>query len=209
MSRNRRASARRSAEDGLSVLMMTDRKGERMDRLTKRSERTGSAVPGELLGDICLRVSGCEEFDFCEGCPIRLLLNKLCEYEDTGLTPAQIKGYCTTNMMKKEIQDYEMAVLTQCGIHLDNSITAAEIVKKLDSVRRMVSRGTAPKMTIKLHKLMATFSLKPPMQKCFYGRYNVAYHEEGLYSVKDSITGALSFVYAKNPYEAIENIRVK
>ena len=209
MSRNRRASARRSAEDGLSTLMMTDRKGERMDRLTKRSERTGSAVPGELLGDICLRVSGCEEFDFCEGCPIRMLLTKLCEYEDTGLTPAQIKGFCTTNMMKKEIQDYEMAVLTQSGIHLDNSITAAEIIKKLDSVRRMVSRGTSPKINIKLHKLMATFSLKPPMQRCYYGRYNVAYHEEGLYSVKDSITGALSFVYAKNPYEAIENIRVK
>lgn len=125
MSRNRRASARRSAEAGLSVLMMTDRKGEHMDRLTKRSERTGSAVPGEQLGDICLRVSGCEKFDFCEECPIGLILTKLCEYEDTGLTPAQIKGYCPTGMKKKEIQDYEMAVLTQCGIHLDNSITAS------------------------------------------------------------------------------------
>lgn len=205
MSRNRRASARRSAEAGLSVLMMTDRKGEHMDRLTKRSERTGSAVPGEQLGDICLRVSGCEKFDFCEECPIGLILTKLCEYEDTGLTPAQIKGYCPTGMKKKEIQDYEMAVLTQCGIHLDNSITASEVVRKFKSV----STNGAPKMDIKIHRVMATFSLKPPMQRCYYGRFNVAYHEEGLYSVKDSINGALSFVYAQNPYEAIEKIRVK
>ncbi|SCX27770.1 hypothetical protein SAMN02910436_02265 [Ruminococcaceae bacterium P7] len=89
-SRNRRATARRSAEDGLSVLMMTDRKGENMERLTQRSTITGNAVPSKQLGDICLLISGCEEYDFCEDCPIREMLTRLCEYEDTGLTPEQI-----------------------------------------------------------------------------------------------------------------------
>ena len=91
MSRNRRASARRSAEDGLSVLMMTDRKGEHMDRLTTHSHKTGSAVPSAHLGDICLRINGCDNYDFCEGCPIAEMLIKLCAYEDTGLTPEQVE----------------------------------------------------------------------------------------------------------------------
>lgn len=62
-----------------------------MDRLTTHSHKTGSAVPSERLGDICLRVIGCDDYDFCEGCPIREMLNKLCAYEDTGLTPEQVE----------------------------------------------------------------------------------------------------------------------
>ena len=62
-----------------------------MDRLTTHSHKTGSAVPSARLGDICLRINGCDDYDFCEGCPINELLTKLCAYEDTGLTPEQIK----------------------------------------------------------------------------------------------------------------------
>lgn len=61
-----------------------------MDRLTTHSHKTGSAVPSARLGDICLRINGCDDYDYCEGCPINELLTKLCAYEDTGLTPEQI-----------------------------------------------------------------------------------------------------------------------
>lgn len=63
-----------------------------MERLTQHSKKTGSPVPSEVLGDICLRISGCDNYDFCEGCPINELLTRLCAYEDTGLTPEQF-GY--------------------------------------------------------------------------------------------------------------------
>lgn len=62
-----------------------------MDRLTEHSYKTGSAVPSARLGDICLRISGCDEYDFCEGCPVNELITKLCSYEDTGLTPEQVE----------------------------------------------------------------------------------------------------------------------
>lgn len=90
-SRNRRATARRSAEDGPSVLMMTDRKGENMERLTQRSPKTGAATPSDSIGDICFHFCDCESFDFCEHCPVNRILQRLCEYEDTGLTPEQVE----------------------------------------------------------------------------------------------------------------------
>lgn len=33
----------------------------------------------------------CDDFDFCDGCPIARLINRLCEYEDTGLTSNDIE----------------------------------------------------------------------------------------------------------------------
>lgn len=67
-----------------------------MDRLTSRSQ-TGCAVPSGILGDICLKMSFCDEYDFCDGCPVGKMIKRLCEYEDTGLTPKQIE------LMKKNI----------------------------------------------------------------------------------------------------------
>lgn len=60
-----------------------------MERLTQR--RNDTPVPNKALGDLCWRMSFCEEFDFCEGCPVGKLLNRLCEYEETGLTPNDIE----------------------------------------------------------------------------------------------------------------------
>lgn len=62
-----------------------------MERLTKRSSIfKNKAVPSEKLGDLCMRMDFCDEFDFCIGCPVKKLIDRLCEYEDTGLTPKQI-----------------------------------------------------------------------------------------------------------------------
>lgn len=62
-----------------------------MDRLTKHSKLVvDGAVPSENLGDLCLKMDFCDEFDFCEGCPVKKIMDRLCEYEDTGLTPEEI-----------------------------------------------------------------------------------------------------------------------
>lgn len=58
-----------------------------MYRLTKRSA-TGTAVP--ISTDICMQLTICDNYDFCEWCPIGRMINKLADYEDTGLTPKQI-----------------------------------------------------------------------------------------------------------------------
>lgn len=60
-----------------------------MERLTQR--RNDTPVPNKALGDLCWRMSFCEEFEFCEGCPVGKLINRLCEYEETGLTPNDIE----------------------------------------------------------------------------------------------------------------------
>lgn len=61
-----------------------------MERLTERSRKTGTAIPSKKLGDLCISISFCDDYDFCQECPIKALLTRLYEYEDTGLTPAQI-----------------------------------------------------------------------------------------------------------------------
>ncbi len=61
-------------------------------RLTTRSVNNGTPVPNrDTVGDICMRMGFCDEYDFCEGCPIKAMIDRLCEYEDIGLTPAGIK----------------------------------------------------------------------------------------------------------------------
>lgn len=62
-----------------------------MNRLTEHSEFCiNSAVPSENLGDLCLKMEFCDEFDFCEGCPVKRIMDRLCEYEDTELEPKEI-----------------------------------------------------------------------------------------------------------------------
>lgn len=61
-----------------------------MERLTKHSELTGSPVPSNIIGDICMKINFCNEFDFCTNCPIRELINRLCAYEDTRYEPEEI-----------------------------------------------------------------------------------------------------------------------
>lgn len=59
-----------------------------MKRLTKRSGET--AVPSEILGDFCMKMNFCDDFDFCRNCPVGMMMDRLCEYEDTGLEPQEI-----------------------------------------------------------------------------------------------------------------------
>lgn len=62
-----------------------------MERLTRPSiVSISSAVPSENLGDLCMKMDFCDEFYMCEGCPVKKLIDRLCEYEETGLTPEQI-----------------------------------------------------------------------------------------------------------------------
>lgn len=62
-----------------------------MNRLTEHSEFfINSAVPSEKLGDLCLKMEFCDEFVFCEGCPVKKIMDRLCEYEDTDLEPKEI-----------------------------------------------------------------------------------------------------------------------
>lgn len=49
------------------------------------------------------------------------------------------------------------------------------------------------------HELM---TFKPEKAQTFFGRYEVFYHEERLYSVRDTATGIISLVYAGEPKEA-------
>ncbi len=72
-----------------------------MERLTAHSKPSGSPIPSEALGDICLEMDFCDNFDFCAGCPIGRLINLLCEYEDTGLTPKQIENLKKIHKLSK------------------------------------------------------------------------------------------------------------
>lgn len=45
----------------------------------------------DTVGDICMKITFCDDYDFCEGCPIKAMIDRLCEYEDIGLTPAGIE----------------------------------------------------------------------------------------------------------------------
>ena len=48
----------------------------------------------------------------------------------------------------------------------------------------------------------AVMEFKPAKTQTYFGRYEVFYHEERLYSVRDSETGIISLVYAREPKEA-------
>ena len=62
-----------------------------MDRLTAHSESNGTPVPNrDTIGDLCMKMDWCLDYDFCEGCPVRAMIDRLCEYEDTGMTPEEI-----------------------------------------------------------------------------------------------------------------------
>ena len=62
-----------------------------MERLTTRDEH-GTSIPNHnTIGEICNNfMSICDDYDLCEGCPIGKLIDQLCAYEDTGLTPEEI-----------------------------------------------------------------------------------------------------------------------
>lgn len=62
-----------------------------MNRLTEHSRFfINSVVPSKNLGDLCTRMKFCDEFDFCDGCPVKRIMDRLCEYEDTDLEPKEI-----------------------------------------------------------------------------------------------------------------------
>lgn len=73
-----------------------------MDRLTEHSKLVvDGGVPSKNLGDLCLKMNFCDEFDFCEECPVKKIMDRLCEYEDTGLTPEEIMEMKKSANIKK------------------------------------------------------------------------------------------------------------
>lgn len=62
-----------------------------MERLTSHSKYSGTPTPNlKTIGDVCMKMPFCDDYDACEGCEIRRIIDRLCEYEDTGLTPEEI-----------------------------------------------------------------------------------------------------------------------
>ena len=62
------------------------------DRLTGHSDYSDTPVPNlTTIGDVCTRIEFCDDYNICEDCPIGMMINRLCEYEDTGITPAGIE----------------------------------------------------------------------------------------------------------------------
>lgn len=57
-------------------------------RLTRKSSSGGGRW---LDKDYCLDMSAvCRKFKYCNNCPIAKLLDRLCEYEETGFEPSDI-----------------------------------------------------------------------------------------------------------------------
>ena len=85
-----------------------------MERLTKHSCSTGPVIPNEQLGDLCMLMGFCDDYDFCRDCPVKTLLTRLCEYEDTGLHQLRLtklrKSANTENVSRSELWVYQKAV---------------------------------------------------------------------------------------------------
>lgn len=83
-----------------------------MERLTAREDNTPITNP-DTLGDVCAKLPVlCHDYD-CIDCPLGKIIDRLCEYEDTGLTPAEImdlKGKKNTakvrRCLEKSIKKY-------------------------------------------------------------------------------------------------------
>lgn len=139
-----------------------------MDRLTTHSPRTGSAIPSKQLGDICLRISGCENYDFCEGCPINELLTRLCAYEDTGLTPEQIellkkpkpfhstwtgKVFKSEAAAAKALAIYEQGYFNfPCSYHFSHSFNVDVSAEEYENVLKTIAEKISA-AELKLHKI--------------------------------------------------------
>ena len=80
-----------------------------MERLTTREDNTPITNP-DTLGDVCAMLPVlCHDYD-CIDCPLGKIIDRLCEYEDTGLTPAEImelKGKKNTAKVRRCQDDRE------------------------------------------------------------------------------------------------------
>ena len=91
-----------------------------MERLTTREDNTPITNP-DILGDVCAKLPWlCHDYD-CIDCPLGKIIDRLCEYEDTGLTPAEImelKGKKNTAKVRrcKDVKEYLSAIVTPKGV---------------------------------------------------------------------------------------------
>jgi hypothetical protein len=122
-----------------------------MKRLTSHSKHSGCPVPSKELGDICLEMDFCDNFDFCAGCPIGRLINQLCEYEDTGLTPKQIENFKKIRKLSK-CEPTHGVVVSQ---RLLSTITKEELLKKSfdEALQSAVNKANETINTISIKRL--------------------------------------------------------
>ena len=98
-----------------------------MDRLTAHSKYSGTPTPNlKTIGDVCMKMPFCDDYDACEGCPIRKMIDRLCEYEDSDLTPKEIlllKERVRTPKVATSVFDKE-TIIKNCTVQiLENTVT--------------------------------------------------------------------------------------
>jgi len=98
-----------------------------MERLTAHSKYSGTPEPNlKTIGDVCMKMSFCDDYDACEDCPIRKIIDRLCEYEDSDLTPKEIlllKERVRTPKVATSVFD-KQTILKDCTVQiLENSVT--------------------------------------------------------------------------------------
>lgn len=76
-----------------------------MERLTYRSQQTGKAK----CTNICANVM-C--YGMCDGCVVGEVASKLCEYEETGLTPEETAGLWIYGSVIPPDNDFEKTIQT-------------------------------------------------------------------------------------------------
>lgn len=74
-----------------------------MERLTRRNKLNGNPMLDDTLTNSCQFLDLYNEYNVGQKCPANVLLTRLCEYEDTGLTPAQINEMRKSANIKKII----------------------------------------------------------------------------------------------------------
>ena len=94
------------------------------ERLTDNDGVT--PVPNrKTIGDLCIKMPFCEDYDLCEECPFGKMIDHLCAYEDTDLTPEEILRLKDGAAPKVETSVFDKeTTIENCTVQiLENTVT--------------------------------------------------------------------------------------